>query len=549
LLVPKMRPADATKGLTDLTKRFHKKTEGGLVNNLIVEGDITRSMEIRADKDSATKGDLRVLAATEQVPASDLWFMAHSRYTDPNVRALHFLRLGSQTHAGQIGFWAGDDTIGRGRNTNRPSTQITGGVLVKGMTYFRDCPPAVTRGLNGAFNMDNRPGDWDNGTGRIEDGPYINKADEGNASTNNQANDTDLGYFSRGSFNVESGPTYSPNRQIASAVAFGSLPSGIFGSNPAELTATEAPRPWQTLLFCPNPASRSTVALNEPVAADHEGFKGPRDHLWLDLWWMPVVEPYAISEAFSTAGKINMNYEILPFRHIKRSTGLHAAFKSTVVTAITPLSAGGPTSAGLNNGDGNNYKEGTRHKYELRYNVNTDVTLEGFENRFSKGDCFRSASEICEIFLVPKRFTNGKYNSDAKEPPAKYADMVAWWNGSSGLESPTSTTAPNGFELTGDNAREAPYGQLYPRLTTKSNTFTVHYRVQMLKKARSTNVSRWVENTDAVLSDHRGSATLERYMDPNDQELKAVMVGGSDFFRSWDQHYRFRVVERKQFAP
>ncbi|HSJ01189.1 MAG TPA: Verru_Chthon cassette protein A, partial [Verrucomicrobium sp.] len=225
LLVPKMRPADATKGLTDLTKRFHKKTEGGLVNNLIVEGDITRSMEIRADKDSATKGDLRVLAATEQVPASDLWFMAHSRYTDSNVRALHFLRLGSQTHAGQIGFWAGDDTIGRGRNTNRPSTQITGGVLVKGMTYFRDCPPAVTRGLNGAFNMDNRPGDWDNGTGRIEDGPYINKADEGNASTNNQANDTDLGYFSRGSFNVESGPTYSPNRQIASAVAFGSLPS------------------------------------------------------------------------------------------------------------------------------------------------------------------------------------------------------------------------------------------------------------------------------------------------------------------------------------
>ncbi|WP_256199348.1 hypothetical protein [Verrucomicrobium spinosum] len=46
------------------------------------------------------------------------------------------------------------------------------------MTYFRDCPPAVTRGLAGAFNADNRPGDWDNGTGRIEDGPYINKADE-----------------------------------------------------------------------------------------------------------------------------------------------------------------------------------------------------------------------------------------------------------------------------------------------------------------------------------------------------------------------------------
>ncbi|WP_050026308.1 Verru_Chthon cassette protein A [Verrucomicrobium sp. BvORR034] len=547
LQVPKMKPGDATtKGLTDITKRFFKKVDGGLFNCLIVEGDVTRSVEINAAAASPTKGDLRLLAATEQVPAT--WFTTHPKYADTNVRALHFLRQGSQTHTGQIGFYGTDDTIGKGNGTNRPSTQNTAGVLVKGMTYFRDCPPAVTRGLAGAFNADNRPGDWDNGTGRIEDGPYINKADEGNASTNNQANDTDLGYFSRGSFNVESGPTYSPNRQIASAVAFGSLPSGIFGSNPSELIAAEAPRPWQTLLFCPNPASRSTVALNEPVAADHEGFKGPRDHLWLDLWWMPVVEPYAISEAFSTAGKINMNYEMQPFRHIRRTTGLHAALKSTVLTAITPLSAGGTTSAGLGNGSGNNYKEGTRHKYELRYAVNTDATLEGFENRFTKGDVFRSASEICEIFLVPRRFPGASYNTDAKAPPTKYADMVEWWNGAGGLESPSSGT-PNGFELTGDNSREAPYGQLYPRLTTKSNTFTVHYRVQMLKKSRSSDPSRWVEAKDAVLSNHRGSATLERYMDPNDQELKAVMVGGSDFFRSWDQHYRFRVVERKQFAP
>jgi uncharacterized protein (TIGR02600 family) len=263
---------------------------------------------------------------------------------------------------------------------------------------------------------------------------------------------------------------------------------------------------------------------------------------------MPVVEPYAISEAFSTAGKINMNYEMQPFRHIRRSTGLHAAFKSTLLTAITPLSAGGTTSAGFGNGSGNNYKEGTRHKYELRYGVNTEVTLEGFENRFTKGDMFRSASEICEIFLVPRRLPNANYNTDAKVPPTKYADMVAWWNGAGGLESPSSGT-PNGFELTGDNSREAPYGHLYPRLTTKSNTFTVHYRVQMLKKSRSSDPARWQEDKDAVVSNHRGSATVERYMDPNDQELKTIMVGGSDFFRSWDQHYRFRVVERKRFAP
>jgi uncharacterized protein (TIGR02600 family) len=545
LRVPKMREADAvSKGLTDLTKRFSKSAAGGHFNNLIVEGDVTRSLEI--DAQGVTRGDLRILAATEQVPAN--WFTVHPRYTDSSVRALHFLRQGSQTYQGQYGFYGGDDTIGRGRGTNRPSTVHTAGTLVKGVTYFRDCPPAVTRGLAGAFNRNGRPGDWDNGTGRIEDGPYINKADEGNAATNNQADDTSLGYFAKGTFNVETGPTYSPNRQISSAVAFGSLPSGIFGSNPSELTAQEAPRPWQTLLFCPNPASRSTPALNEPVEADHEGFKGPRDHLWLDFWWMPVVEPYAISEAFSTAGKINMNYELLPFRHIQRSTGLHAVLKSTVLTAITPLSAGGTTPAGFDNGGGNNYKEGTRHKYELRYLVNAGATLEGFENRFSKGDVFRSASEICDIFLVPKRISGGTYNTDAAVPPTSYADMVRWWNGPGGLETATSGT-PNGFELTGDNAREAPYGQLYPRLTTKSNTYTVHFRVQSLKKSRSTEATRWVEGRDAVLSDYRGSATVERYMDPNDRELQNILVGDTQFYQTWDQHYRFRVVDRKQFAP
>ncbi len=36
----------------------------------------------------------------------------------------------------------------------------------------------------------------------------------------------------------------------------------------------------------------------------------------MDLFNMPTVEPYAISEPFSTAGKVNMNYQILPYTYI-----------------------------------------------------------------------------------------------------------------------------------------------------------------------------------------------------------------------------------------
>jgi hypothetical protein len=41
----------------------------------------------------------------------------------------------------------------------------------------------------------------------------------------------------------------------------------------------------------------------------------------------------------------------------------------------------------------------------------------------------------------------------------------------------------NGNRLTGDNLREKPYVDLYSRVTTKSNVFNVHIRVQSLKKA------------------------------------------------------------------
>ena len=46
----------------------------------------------------------------------------------------------------------------------------------------------------------------------------------------------------------------------------------------------------------------------------------------------------------------------------------------------------------------------------------------------------------------------------------------------------TVSTAPTHY-LTGDNSRERIYATIYPRLTTKSNTYTVHMRVQNSRKS------------------------------------------------------------------
>ncbi|WP_256199582.1 hypothetical protein [Verrucomicrobium spinosum] len=119
--------------------------------------------------------------------------------------------------------------------------------------------------------------------------------------------------------------------------------------------------------------------------------------------------------------------------------------------------------------------------------------------------------------------------------------MVTWWNGS-------LSSQKDGFELTGDNVRESPYNQLYPRLTTKSNIFTVHYRVQVLKKARSSAADEWDESKDAVTAEQRGSSIIERYIDPNDPELPNYFANPSQS-GALDDYYRFRVITRKTFMP
>ena len=184
---------------------------------------------------------------------------------------------------------------------------------------------------------------------------------------------------------------------MPSAGMFGSIPTGVF-ANP--------PQPWQTLLFRPGPV----VASNY-----HKGSQSPKDHLLLDLFWMPVAEPYAISEPFSTNGKANLNYQIQPFTYIKRPTALLSALDSEKVAKVSNTQA-------------NQYKTyapAQRLTTPARLALNLDPTngtLRQFEEKFGNRDIFHSASEICDIYLVPQGYS---WTSDSTAQAGWYGDDFA----------------------------------------------------------------------------------------------------------------------------
>ncbi len=515
-------------------------------------GDVIRSVQVSPSGPS--RGDLRHIAALKNVPSSYFApFPDLAVYRDSTRAQLHGHVLRP------FGDPRGRDTLGYDITAPAANPRTWGpyaardglGKLVN-VAYGSGTKlgvnlPAVSSGLTaarliGASGSD-APGDWDNGFGNQYDGPYLNKPDQGYTwKTTGDA--TNIYYPGLGNiFNDEEGLTvgYSPTRQIPSPVMLGSLPTGVLSQ-----------KPWQTLLFSPNPAAASQhpgfgrggdgatgVAARPPYTI-------PPDHVYLDLFWMPVVEPYAISEPLSTAGKVNLNYQIAPFNYIERKTGLHAVLKRMKILAI-------PDGAGAGTGNvwyktelnaGNAALNTQTPSY--RYDVNVEETLRGgFDARFNAAtnpDIFRSASEITTVFLVPKA-----PSSAAGYPwplpsagPSSYSATAAWWGN---------------YKLTGDNSRESPYNHIYPRLTTKSNTYRVHFRVQSLKKVSSSDPIRWNESRDIVESEYRGSTLIERYIDPDDPRL--TEDGNVDFATLpitdpkavIDRYYRFRVLEAKRFSP
>ena len=358
------------------------------------------------------------------------------------------------------------------------------------------------------------PGDWDRGISKNVDGAFMGRADEGNV--NFEPGALGIPYYLGFSGAAEVGPTYfSPNRLMPSAVMFGSLPSRAVTDGP---TAGTPPAAWETLLFRPQ------AFVNE----HRGGSVSPPDHYLLDLFHMPIVEPYAISEPLSTAGKINLNYVIAPFGYVKpaaapngasyieRKTGLHAILKPVMMLLVP--------------GNAPNYAHApddpTQTQTPFRFAIDRTATLKEIEKRIETKGLFHTASEICEVPLFPVGAT-GTPSAPSSSPNI----WQSFWNN---------------YSLTGDNGRERPYAMIYPRVTTRSNVFTAYIRAQSIRKSPNTAVDVFDEAKDQITGEYRGSTTIERFIDPNDPAIanyNPQTIGGLDPF------YRYRIVNTKRFSP
>ncbi|MEI9894174.1 MAG: Verru_Chthon cassette protein A [Chthoniobacter sp.] len=450
---------------------------------LVQDGDVAVSLV-------PVNGDKRLLAAKSDLDtATD--FQPHQDYTNPAVRAAVDFRtdnLGAHSNY----------KLTPGSGNGRPGRILN---LSYGANGMPDIPGHMPNGVQTALGLPFVP-DFDNAPFYVPDDAYINRADAGsvtdqlgtatgvNASGGSGGREVawyvdrpDQSAWASGKDNEN---FCSPARQMPSAVMFGSLPTGV-----------KRNKPWQTLLFRPDPGK-------------HPGASNPPDYALLDLFWMPVVEPYAISEPFSSNGKVNMNYQIAPFTYITRANALHGVMLSEEMLAVpdSQVNAGSGPSAYNPNifSDGVEATGAASYKaysadltnlfstYQFRKKINVTETLKGFQQRFDAGQIFRSETEICSLSLIP-------------EGETWKANFESWWDN---------------YRLTGDNSREQPYAHLLPRLTTKSNTYTVHFRVQSLKKHPVTSdaeAALWDEARDAVTSEYRGSRTVERYIDPNDERI------------------------------
>lgn len=513
-----------TSSTTTNLRSFY--SEGGIKGRLDMDptiGWIGAEDVIRAVV--ATPGDMRMIAARSNVPSSMYAGLTtlQSEYMSSTEPMSHMLRYGLAFPAyggagGRLapvnysGYKPKYDTYSIGARYNDfefyhyNNTQAT---------YAR-AKDAMVPTIGGVTQTGGIPADWDNGLGNNVDGSYINKADEGDAGSAAGKPYYQLDYGS----GLPGDTFFSPNRMIPSPGMFGSLPSGVLAN-----------KPWQTLLFRPGPANHP--GLGASPTPNKPPYTLPPDHLLLDLFNMPVVEPYAISTPLATAGRINMNYQIVPFTYIHRDTGLRAIMKAQMITAIpAPGGAGGLYKNYQNPNAEPGAPFNAPSTVAVRFPIDADKTLSQFESRFAGGDIFRAASEICSIDLVP-------VHTAAPAIPITRANMDAFWAGK---------------PVTGDNTRERPYTNIYPLLTTKSNTYTVHYRVQSLKQVPGGDYKTWREDRDTVLGQLRGSQTIERYIDPNDtipDYADPNVVSSSNFppTKPLSDFYKFRVISTRQFAP
>lgn len=547
-------------------------------------------------------GDLRLHNAKFIVPASDwrphprLLAMDDPNWLNPNNANLPFFVAHTWSRYGNYidpGFSVEVDPV-TGRNLTDRRNRLIKNVPNGG--YWPDVP------IGGA--LAHRYRDFDNpfGAGNMRDGPWINWPDEGNIGIDNRTISGATyrmpgGYHGEPWRSAAAGFNYmTPNRLMPSAVMFGSLPPSPTLGGP-----DGNGDPWRTLLFRPNHIRSGITsqidAQPHPGAPSYFGGVDPADHLLLDLFWMPIVEPYAISEPYSTAGKVNLNYQMVPFnKYIRRATGLHAVLKGEMMHAIptdaAPVQRGGPTGTQLL-AFNNSYGDGQYHHHQLWTDIEANLgnytaspkfrhwhrtiladqkvgtiwqgTLGQFERRFEFGSAasggttvntptaarglFRTASQIAEINLIPKKVsgTSPSVLTTATNPAQTEGgdpDVNTPYNDTEDMKTFWEARA-----LTGDNARERPYAHIYQKITTQSNTYRVHYRAQTIRKARSVPANEFNPQLESINADYRGSALIERRINPDDPTIPDYALPSNYDAEPLDRHYKFRVLENKRFAP
>ena len=167
----------------------------------------------------------------------------------------------------------------------------------------------------------------------------------------------------------------------------------------------------------------------------------------------------------------------MPFTYIHRGTALHAAFKSEKLLAI-PTNAGGKYKSEIN-------------EAPWRRHIDAAETLRQWEERFARGERFRSASEICEMYLVPEG--------------EKLEAMPQFWTQ---------------HALTGDNVRERPYANLQAMLTTQSDSYTVYMKGQRIQKAPNSPPDIFDPALDRVIESWSGKGSLQRFLAMDDPRIE-----------------------------
>jgi uncharacterized protein (TIGR02600 family) len=531
-------------------------------------------------------GDYRLVAARNVVPRTmwikhPVWQLAESQNALDQPRRIHsFTTHIATTESGVVlptGGILANQKFGSPANLVKATQMLVSGGTPYSDPRIPDLPPGDAWATTA-----NSFGDFDNGIANARDGAYVNKPDEGNFYAGNYTRHNVTKFYRSGYFyepwhnsdDWRSGVYMTPNRMVSSPVMFGSLPTGVWNGGNVPTSALLSPglstytegKPWQTLLF--RPYASSHASMGKAIVPGHPGDYNPRDHNLLDLFCMPVVEPYAISEPLSVAGRLNLNYQILPFTHITRATGMHALMKGEFMTTIprnddinnaktyqTAANASMWSSTGDRFWDESN---ATTRKFWHRP-IDVVRTLYQFEQKFRHTatgtnhnaaryrGLFRSASQICEIHLIP----------DVSRGPSIGGENIS---GISGISlTTTGTQLQNTMDTfwqnhspTGDNTRERPYSNLYNRVTTRSNTFRVHMRAQVLRKARSVAADTFDPTKDAILGEYRGSTLIERFIDASDTSKPIPDYGASASPLQLDpleKFYKFRTLENKRFSP